>query len=129
MEIQKITVFAVVAALLSLFMKQVKSEWSQWIGIAAGILVALYIVSQINSVKVALGAFDEMIGTLNQPYQITLWKAIGVTYLCEIAADVCRETGNHLLSKQVEISGKLTVLLLGLPLLLALYEMLMQLGG
>ena len=56
-------------------------------------------------------------------------KVIGITYICEFCANLCRDAGYGSIAGQIELSGKLSVLMLGLPILLTLLETLKSYGG
>lgn len=122
MDVCKLALTAIVAAVVTLALGQVKSEWGRWIGIAAGILIALSILSELSNLKVLMEQLKTVMADVNGIYMKLLWKALGITYLCEFAADLCRETGNSLIARQIEICGKVSVLLLGMPILLTLLE-------
>ena len=47
-----------------------------------------------------------------------LMKVVGITYLCEFSAGICKDAGFAAVSDQIEILGKLSVLFAGLPILL-----------
>lgn len=47
---------------------------------------------------------------------------IGITYLCEFCAGLCRDAGYQAIAAQVELFGKVTVLLAGMPVLLSLID-------
>lgn len=128
MDVQKITLFAMIAAILSLFLRQAKSDWGGWISLMAGMMIVIYILSQMSGVKELGGQFQNMLGKDGDTYIRLIWKALGITYLCEISSDICKETGNLLIARQVEICGKLSVLLMGIPVILALYQMLIKVG-
>ena len=51
-----------------------------------------------------------------------LFKVIGITYLCEFCAGLCRDAGYQAIAAQVELFGKVTVLLAGMPVLLSLID-------
>lgn len=122
MDVSKLALTAIVAAIVSLALRQVKSEWGQWIGIAAGLLIALSILSDLSNLKSLTDQLKTVMADVNGVYMKLLWKALGITYLCEFAADLCRETGNGLIARQIEICGKVSVLLLGIPILLSLLK-------
>ena len=48
-----------------------------------------------------------------------LMKVVGITYLCEFSAGICKDAGFSSVSDQLEILGKLSVLFAGLPILLS----------
>ena len=49
--------------------------------------------------------------------QEILWKALGICYITGIAGDLCQDCGESALAKTVELWGRLSLVLLSLPLL------------
>ena len=47
-----------------------------------------------------------------------LMKVVGINYLCEYSAGICKDAGFEAVSDQIEMLGKLSVLFAGLPILL-----------
>ena len=58
----------------------------------------------------------------NYKYLTVLLKAVGATYACEFCAGICKDAGYGGIAGQVEMLGKLYILLMGMPVLLALME-------
>ena len=54
---------------------------------------------------------------------LLLLKALGVSVLTQLAADACRDSGETALSNKVELAGKVTILLLCLPLVKAMIQL------
>lgn len=50
----------------------------------------------------------------------------GITYSAEFASGICKDAGYASLGKQIEIFGKLTILAVSMPVLLALFGTLDQ---
>lgn len=78
-----------------------------------------------------VGRLEEIINTIRQisghinmdtSYIATLIKMLGVTYIAEFASGICRDTGYQTIASQIEIFGKLTILVMSLPVLLALLQ-------
>ena len=59
---------------------------------------------------------------LDSGYLSTMFKMIGITYIAEFSSGICKDAGYQTLAGQIEIFGKLTILVLGLPVLLALLQ-------
>ena len=59
---------------------------------------------------------------INSVYLSTLIKMIGITYVAEFAAGICKDAGYGAVGTQIEIFGKLSVLAVSMPILLALIE-------
>ena len=62
-------------------------------------------------------------------YLGTLLKMVGITYIAEFASGICKDAGYSALGVQIEIFGKLSILAVSAPVLLALFETLQGLMG
>ncbi len=121
MEIIKIGLLGIAAVLLAVQFKTQKPEYSLYIGIGAAVLVFSYtfrflsqLLSQISTLQ---GFFDG-----NGSYLKTLFKIVGITYVCEFSAGICKDAGFSSVAGQIEVMGKLSVMFAGLPILLAVLE-------
>lgn len=121
MNIIKIGLLGVLGAMLALQFKTVKPEISFYIGTAVSIVIFAYAVDGLWEV---LGRMQVLRQYLEQKggYYSVIFKAVGITYICEFCASVCKDAGYQAVAGQIEIFGKLTVLFLGLPILTAVIE-------
>ena len=62
-------------------------------------------------------------------YLGTLLKMVGITYIAEFASGICKDAGYSALGVQIEMFGKLSILAVSAPVLLALFETLQGLMG
>ena len=65
----------------------------------------------------------------NYSYLTVLLKAVGATYACEFCAGICKDAGYGGIAGQVEMLGKLYILLAGMPVLLLLLENIQAIAG
>ena len=47
---------------------------------------------------------------------ITVFKALGISFFCSLACDICRQSGENVLAKQLEFAGKCVLCALCLPI-------------
>ena len=120
-EIIKIGMFGIVGALLAIQFKAQKPEYTMYIGFALSILVFCYVVGQVEAVMGQLDFIRKYLGDA-QSYLSILLKVIGITYICEFSAGICKDAGFQSVSDQIEILGKLSVMFAGLPILFAVIE-------
>lgn len=120
-EIIKVGMFGVVGVLLALQFKSQKSEYGIYIGLALSILVFSYVVDRMESVMGQLDRIKQYLGE-STGYLTILLKVIGITYICEFSAGICKDAGFQSVSDQIEILGKLSVMFAGLPILFAVVE-------
>ena len=63
-----------------------------------------------------------MEATALKPYAALLFRALGISLLCEIAGGICRECRENAVGGFVEMAGRLEILLLCLPLMEEILE-------
>ena len=60
--------------------------------------------------------------TIKESYLAALFKMIGVTYIAEFASGLCKDSGYNSIANQIEMFGKLSVMALSMPILIALMQ-------
>jgi stage III sporulation protein AD len=93
-----------------------------YLSIALSLFVLVYAVNRLSFMIDFLRDIMDNIG-LESGYFEILFKIIGISYLCEFTSNICRESGFLSVASQIEIGGKLTMMVLSLPILLAIVEM------
>ena len=98
--------------------------------IVFAILFAAAALAAINPLLSFIGRLGDGngIGT----YAETLFKALGIALVCEICANICRESGESGIAGGVELVGKIEILLLCVPLMervLDTAKVLLEMGG
>lgn len=120
-ELIKIAFLGVAGVLLAIQFKAQKPEYGIYIGLAAGILIFSYTVRQVAAVMAQLGQLKAYLGGA-ETYLAVLLKVIGITYICEFSADICKDAGYGTVAGQIEVLGKLSVMFAGLPVLFAVID-------
>lgn len=120
-EVIKIGMLGIVGVLLAIQFKSLKAEYSLYIGFGLAILVFGYVLRQVEAVMSQIAFVRKYLGDA-QGYLSILLKVIGITYICEFSAGICKDAGFHSVAEQIEILGKLSVLFAGLPILFAVME-------
>lgn len=120
-EIIKVGLLGIMGVLLAVQFRANKPEYGIYIGLAIGILIFCYGLQQVQAV---LEQFDVIKGFLGdyQGYLTILLRVIGVTYICEFSAGICKDAGYGSVAEQIEIMGKLSVMFAGIPILFAVIE-------
>lgn len=121
MSILLIGLTGIVAVLLAVPLKTIKSEYSMYLGLAAAVFIFLYGVEKLSSILETIRTIQEFI-QMNHVYLNTLLKMVGITYIAEFASGICRDSGYASIGTQIEIFGKLSILAVSMPILLSLLE-------
>lgn len=116
MEIIKITGICIICAILSSLISQTNKEISVTLSIAAVAICALVIIGSVSDVISGLNSIFKVIG-IDTAYLSVSFKALGICYVCELSSSSCRDCGESALASIIDISGKVAISLLCLPLL------------
>ncbi len=121
MELMKLVLLAIAGVLLGIQFRSSKQEFSVYIGMVLSLLI---LGAGLERMKGILEEFSVLQQMFSQDYEYLgiLLKVIGITYLCEFAAGICKDAGYQAVAAQIEVVGKLSVLLSGMPIILAVIQ-------
>ena len=125
MEILQIAGLGVAAALLAMVVRGSRPEIASLIAMAAGVLVFFLAVSRLQAVVAVMEQLVNKAG-LAQDYIKVLLKVVGVAYVSEFASQTCRDAGEDSLAAKVEMGGKVLVLAMASPVIVALVELVLE---
>lgn len=115
MKTVMLAVVAVVAAFLSVLLRKQRPEQAMAVGLIAGIGMLLLVLTEIIPVLQSLSGLFER-AALPSEYGSLLFKGLGVCFVTQMAADTCRDAGESALASKAELVGKVSLLILSLPL-------------
>ncbi len=118
-----ITVAAVgtAAVLLASLMKGVRGEYGFFLAVGAGLFIFFYGVQKLDGIIQVIKEIQAAL-RLDNVYFVTLMKMVGITYIGEFASGICKDSGCSFLGSQIEIFGKLSILAVSAPVVLALLQ-------
>ena len=117
MNIIVIASSALIAAVLSVVLKQYKPEYSMFISIAAGVLIFLAVLTVIDPILDFIGELTDKAG-LDGIYGEVLIKSLAICYITQLAWDA----GESAIAGKLQIAGKIAILLIALPMFRSLTE-------
>lgn len=115
------SVLGIAAVVLAIQLKTLRPEYSVYMILTAGLVIAFLGISRLEVILDTARTICSYIG-VKQVYLGTLLKMVGITYIAEFAAGICKDAGYSALAAQVEMFGKLSILAVSAPVLLALLE-------
>ena len=117
----KVAIIGLGAAILAAWIKNVKPEYAVWILFGAGLLLSGFVVGKLEIIVEELQVLRSYFSSHGTYIKLIL-KIIGITYLAEISADLCKDAGANALASQIELFGKLSILVLCMPIMTSLLE-------
>jgi len=117
----QVALIGVAGVLLALQIRSVKPEMAVYLGLATSILIMLLAVDKLAVVLDGIFQIREYLA-IPGAYMEALLKIIGITYVAEFAADICKDAGYGTLAGQIGIFSKVSILAVSIPVLTALLE-------
>ena len=117
----KVALLGIAAVFLALIFKNNKPEYGTGISLAACILILLL---GLNKLELIVAGIEKMQSyfAFGESYIQLLLKIVGITYVAELASELCRDAGYTVVANQMEMVGKLTILTMSMPVLLSLLD-------
>ncbi len=121
MDIVKIACMGFAGVLLALLLRQSGSPYAELVSMATCLLILFYSVTRLASVLELLDVLKGYL-TISDGYFKILMKIIGITYVADFSSSICKDAGYSAIAGQIEIFGKISILAVSSPILMALLE-------
>ncbi|MDR3586616.1 MAG: stage III sporulation protein AD [Desulfosporosinus sp.] len=126
MEIWQIVGLALVVTVICVVLKQFRPEIALQLSILAGAAIFILILSKIKVIVDLLQNLADQ-ANISSYYLLIVLKIVGVAYLAEFGAQICRDAGENALATKIELAAKVGVIVLAIPIIVAITESLVRL--
>ena len=126
MDYLKIMAIGIIATSLLVYIRQYRGDLAVAISLGTGVIVFLLIRQELAAVVYQLSELAVRAG-LNSLYLSTVLKVIGISYLIGFAAQACRDANEKVLGEKIEFAGKVLVLFIAVPVMLAVLDSILEL--
>ena len=121
MDVIRFVLIGTAGLLLAIILKEVRPEYDLYVSLATGICLLLGASGKLNYLMEMLQRMKEYL-PVDTTYLNTLLKMIGITYIGQFGAGLCKDAGYSSIAGQIELFSKLSILALSMPVLLALLD-------
>ena len=121
MDVIRFVLIGTAGLLLAIILKEVRPEYALYVSLATGICLLLGASVKLNYLMEMLQRMKEYL-PVDTTYLNTLLKMIGITYIGQFGAGLCKDAGYSSIAGQIELFSKLSILALSMPVLLALLD-------
>jgi stage III sporulation protein AD len=125
LEIIQIVAISIIAVILAVVIRQYRPELALQISVVTGLLIFLVVIFKMASVLDALRTFTGRMN-IDTVYISTIFRIVGIAYIAEFGAQVCKDAGENSIASKIELAGKVIILVLAVPILMALMELIME---
>lgn len=125
MDIVKISLLGIGGVLLCFFLKGTRPEYAAFVTMGIGIMILGLAVGKVQYIFEAISRLREEL-PVDSEYMTSLIKMVGITYIGQFSAAICRDAGHQATAGQIELFCKLSIMVLSLPVLMALLDTLQK---
>lgn len=126
MDIIKIVGLGLVVTVLIVIIKQQRPELAIQLSIVTGIVIFTMMLGRISSVVNLMQQLAQR-SNISFLYMGTILKIVGVAYIAEFGAQVCRDAGEGAVAAKIEFAAKVIVMVLAIPIIVAVFDALLKL--
>lgn len=126
MEIMQIVGIGVVAAVLAITIKNHRPEMAMLLSVCVGVIIFLGVFGKIGSVMDILKELSAR-ANISMVYLGTILKIVGIAYIADFGAQICRDAGEGAIAAKIEFAAKILVLVLAVPIVVAVLQSLLKL--
>lgn len=114
-----------VAVVLLSILRQDRQEFAVMCSMVVGIIILTRLSGRLAEL---INAFRYLAAQaqISQVYLETIFKVMGVAYLAGFGGQICRDAGEGALALKLELAGKIIILFLALPVMVAILEMVLR---
>lgn len=125
MEIFQIIGLAIVATVIALILKAHRPEMALQISLVTGIIIFMVVLGKVAAVVDLLSSYAERVN-IDMVYLNTLLRIVGIAYIAEFGAEVCRDAGEGAIASKVELAGKVIIVVMAVPIITSLLDLIIS---
>lgn len=126
MEIIQIVGLGFIATVLILVIKEQKPLFAFLLASFTGMIIFLLLIGKIAAVIQVMEQLAEQ-SHIKMVYLKTILKIVGIAYIAELGAQIVRDAGLESIASKIELSGKVFILVMAIPIITVIIETVMQL--
>ncbi|MBR1815741.1 MAG: stage III sporulation protein AD [Lachnospiraceae bacterium] len=125
MSIGILMALVIIAIILALSLKSRNPEISSIISVGLCLVIISVCVDRLNVIINKVKSISSNVD-IDKTYIFILLKLIGIAYICEFASGISKDAGYSAVASQIELLGKLTMLMVSLPVLEQVIEIIIN---
>jgi stage III sporulation protein AD len=124
-EILQIVGLGIVATVIIIVIKAQRPEIAIQISILTGIILFMMVAGKLSAVIELLKSYSQKVN-IDMIYLATLLKIIGIAYIAQFGAEICRDAGESSIASKIELAGKVVIIVLAVPIITSLLDLVIR---
>ncbi len=114
MNVFSVMALGIISAILAVTVRAYRPEYGMLLGIAAGLVIMLFVAEGIGDVVAEVKNIVDETG-IDVGYFKIILKVTGVSYITQFGVETARDAGENAIASKLDAAGKAAVLLLTVP--------------
>ena len=117
----KVALLGIIVVMFCVYFKSKQPEISTALALVCCIFIFSFGITKLEVVTNAIKKIQDYV-KINNTYVVILFKIVGITYIAEFASGICKDAGYSAIASQIELVGKLSIIAISMPIVLALID-------
>ncbi len=126
MNIVPLVVFAIVGALLVMILREISPQTAFFLTLVIAVILFYQAITLVARIIVPLEQLA-LLANVNVLFFATILKIIGIAYIAEFGMQIAKDAGATSIAGKIELIGKLLILVLSIPIVLAVVQAIQKL--
>ncbi|OLS03935.1 stage III sporulation protein AD [Tissierella creatinophila] len=125
MEIFQIVGLGIIATIMIVILKDFRPEFIIFISIITGLIIFSLILNKLVYVVDVMKNLS-LKANLEIEYFSIILKIIGMSYIVEFGSQICRDADQNSIAMKIELAGKVSIMILAIPILMSLMDLILK---
>ena len=125
MDILKIVSFALIALFIFMLLNERKKELAILVALVTGAIIFLAILGKLGEIISFINSIADR-ANIDTVYIGIVLKILAIAYLSSFCSEICKDAGANSIASKVEFAGKILILALAIPILMAVLDSILQ---
>ncbi|MCL1924116.1 MAG: stage III sporulation protein AD [Defluviitaleaceae bacterium] len=124
MSIISIVGIGLICAVISILLKRFGAEMGMLVSLASGALIFFIILPYLSNVMLVLTSLTDNISVGSEHIAI-IFRVLGVAYIAEFGAQVCKDSGEGAIASKIELGGKVIIMVISAPIIVSFLNLIL----
>src|SRR5690554_3781304 len=126
MEILLFFGITLVSLIFIIILRREYEEYAVLLSALVGVVILLRLIGRLTEL-VQVFTYLAQKAQVQPDYLATIFKVMGVAYVAGFGAQICKDAGESALGLRLELAGKIIILFMAVPVMVAIFEMVLRL--
>ncbi len=127
MNIVTVCAFGIVSACIIGLVRILRPELAALAAAVVGAVILTFVVSAVAPFVSFIKGISTESGIQN--YFALMLKSLAISFCCKVSSEICRDCGENSLASRIELAGKVSIVLISLPVVQQLLDIAKDMMG